>query len=70
MKKIEHLINGKLNSNFVNNTSSVFNPATGEEASQVVLGTEKCVQDAVNSAKKCIHILVIRNTTYEIKKNV
>ena len=47
MKKIEHLINGKLNSNFVNNTSSVFNPATGEEASQVVLGTEKCVQDAV-----------------------
>ena len=51
MKKIEHLINGKLNSNFVNNTSSVFNPATGEEASQVVLGTEKCVQDAVNSAK-------------------
>ena len=51
MKKIEHLINGKLNSNFVNETSSVFNPATGEEASQVVLGTEKCVQDAVNSAK-------------------
>ena len=69
MKKIEHLINGKLNSNFVNNTSSVFNPATGEEASQVVLGTEKCVQDAVKSAK-CIHNLVIRNTTYEIKKNV
>ncbi len=52
MKKIEHLIDGNFTSQFVNKTSPVFNPATGENISQVVLGTEKCIEDAVNSARK------------------
>ena len=37
MKKIEHLINGKLNSNFVNETSLVFNPATSLDILENVL---------------------------------
>ena len=51
MKKIQHFINGKYVSNNCKATTPVFNPATGENISEVVSGNENCIKDAVESAK-------------------
>ena len=51
MKKIQHFINGKYVSNNSKASTLVFNPATGENISEVVSGNENCIKDAVESAK-------------------
>ena len=51
MKKIQHFINGKYVSTNCMESTLVFNPATGENISEVVTGNENCIKDAVESAK-------------------
>ena len=52
MKTIEHFVGGKLFSGNSKRTSKVFNPATGEQSSEVKLASLKDVNQAVENAKK------------------
>ena len=52
MNLIQHLVNGKLEKNFSNRKGKVYNPATGEQASEVILGSNKDLDNAVTIAKK------------------
>ena len=51
MKKIEHFIGGRYISSNTDETSLIFNPATGENISQVVSGNKNSIKEAVESAK-------------------
>jgi malonate-semialdehyde dehydrogenase (acetylating)/methylmalonate-semialdehyde dehydrogenase len=52
MKTIEHFVNGKSFSGDSKKMGKIFNPATGEEESQVKLATTKDVNEAVAKAQK------------------
>ena len=52
MKTIEHFVGGKLFSGDSKRSSKVFNPATGEQSSEVKLASTKDVNQAVAAAKK------------------
>jgi len=52
MKLIEHFIDGKITKGLSKKTSKVFNPATGEQTSQVHLASKTDVDLAVEKAKK------------------
>ena len=52
MKTIEHFVGGKLFSGDSKRTGKVFNPATGEQSSEVKLASLKDVNEAVEKAKK------------------
>jgi malonate-semialdehyde dehydrogenase (acetylating) / methylmalonate-semialdehyde dehydrogenase len=52
MNLIQHFVNGKVTSGKSQRTGKVFNPATGEQESQVVLGLKSDLDEAVNVAKK------------------
>ena len=43
MKKIEHFIGGRYISSNTDETSLIFNPATGENISQVVSGNKNAI---------------------------
>ena len=52
MKIIEHFVGGKSFSGDSKKTGKVFNPATGEQSSEVKLASSKDVNQAVEIAKK------------------
>ena len=52
MKIIEHFVGGKSFSGDSKRLGKVFNPATGEQSSQVKLGSTNDVNQAVENAKK------------------
>jgi malonate-semialdehyde dehydrogenase (acetylating)/methylmalonate-semialdehyde dehydrogenase len=52
MKTIEHFVGGKLFNGESKRTSKVFNPATGEQSSEVKLASSKDVKQTVEKAKK------------------
>ena len=52
MTRIEHIIDGQRNSGSSNASQPVFNPATGAQSGEVVLGGSPEVDAAVKSAKK------------------
>tara|TARA_Y200000002_G_scaffold234112_1_gene193357 strand:- start:284 stop:487 length:204 start_codon:yes stop_codon:yes gene_type:complete len=52
MKTIEHFVGGKSFSGDSKRTSKVFNPATGEQSSEVKLASTKDVNQAVENARK------------------
>ena len=52
MKTIEHFVGGKSFSGDSKRTGKVFNPATGEQSSEVKLASTKDVNEAVKNAKK------------------
>ena len=52
MKTIEHFVGGKSFSGDSKRTAKVFNPATGEQSSEVKLASTKDVNKAVENAKK------------------
>ena len=52
MNLIQHFVNGKLTPGKSGRTAKVFNPATGEQESEVKLGSKKDLDDAVTIAKK------------------
>ena len=52
MNLIQHFVNGKLEKGFSNRKGKVYNPATGEQASEVILGSNKDLDNAVTIAKK------------------
>ena len=52
MKTIQHFVDGKSFSGESKRMGKVFNPATGEQSSEVKLATNKDVNFAVASAKK------------------
>ena len=51
MNLIQHFVNGKLEKGFSNRKGKVYNPATGEQASEVILGSNKDLDNAVTIAK-------------------
>ena len=52
MNLIQHFINGKITSGNSDRIGKIFNPATGEQESQVKLGSKSDLDDAVKIAKK------------------
>ena len=52
MKTIEHFVGGKSFSGESKRISKIFNPATGEQSSEVKLASSKDVNQAVEKAKK------------------
>ena len=52
MKRIKHWINGELVNGKSDRTGPVFNPALGEQISEVLLASDYEVDDAVKAAKK------------------
>ena len=51
MNLIEHFINGKITKGSSKKTSKVYNPATGEQTSEVNLASKTDVDAAVEKAK-------------------
>jgi len=52
MNLIQHFVNGKITSGKSERTGKIFNPATGEQESEVKLGSRLDLDDAVKIAKK------------------
>ena len=52
MNLIQHFVNGKITAGNSDRTGKIFNPATGEQESQVKLGSKSDLDDAVKIAKK------------------
>jgi len=52
MNLIQHFVNGKITSGNSDRTGKIFNPATGEQESQVKLGSKSDLDDVVKIAKK------------------
>ena len=52
MNLIQHFVNGNLSKGDSNRRGKVFNPATGEQTSEVILGSKKDLDNAVLIAKK------------------
>ena len=52
MKLIEHFVNGKLFSGSSDRIGKVFNPATGEQESEVKLASKSDLDHSVEIAKK------------------
>ena len=52
MNLIQHFVNGKAYKGDSSKKSKVFNPATGEQASEVILGTKEDLNKTVEVAKK------------------
>jgi len=54
MNLIQHFVNGKVIKGSSKKTSKVFNPATGEQASEVNLASKTEVDLAVQKAKEAL----------------
>ena len=52
MNLIQHFVNGKTNSGKSDRKGKIFNPATGEQQSEVKLGSKLDLDEAVKIAKK------------------
>ena len=52
MNLIQHYINGKIASGDSSRKGKVFNPATGNQESEVLLGSKSDLDNAVEYAKK------------------
>ena len=52
MNLIQHFVNGKITSGKSERNGKIFNPATGEQESQVKLGTKSDLDGVVHVAKK------------------
>ena len=52
MNLIKHFVNGKVTTGKSERTGKIFNPATGEQTSQVTLGSKIDLDDTVKIAKK------------------
>ena len=60
MKRIEHFIDGKIIKGLSNKTSKVFNPATGEQESEVRLASRSDLDSTVEVAKKAFETWSIK----------
>ena len=56
MNLIEHFIDGKTTKGFSKKISKVFNPATGNQESEVMLGAKKDLDLSVQAAKKAFEL--------------
>ncbi len=52
MNLIQHFVNGKIIPGKSDRKGKVFNPAIGEQKSEVILGLKSDLDDAVDVAKK------------------
>ena len=52
MKTIQHFVGGKSFTGDSKRTGKVFNPATGEQESEVILGSKEDLNNTVNIARK------------------
>ena len=60
MNLIQHYINGKVTPGNSKRTGKIFNPATGEQESEVKLGTKLDLEEAVKIAKKAFETWSIK----------
>ena len=56
MNLIQHFVNGKTTPGKSERSGKVFNPATGEQESQVKLGSKSDLDNAVQIAKKAFNV--------------
>ena len=56
MNLIQHFVNGKIISGKSERRGKVFNPAIGEQESEVILGLKSDLDDAVEIAKKLLRL--------------
>jgi len=52
MNLIQHFVNGKITSGNSDRTGKIFNPATGEQESQVKLGSKSDLDECSKNCKK------------------
>ena len=64
MKLIEHFVNGKIIPGSSDRKGKVFNPATGEQESEVRLASKSDLDQAVEAAKKHLK-LGLQNLLYK-----
>ena len=57
MNLIQHFVNGEAYKGNSNKKGKVFNPATGEQESEVILGTKDDLNKTVEIAKKAFEDL-------------
>ena len=70
MKLIEHFVNGKLFSGSSDRKGKVFNPATGEQESEVKLASKSDLDHTVEIAKKAFRNMVFKTSSSKSKSNV
>ena len=56
MNLIEHFIDGKIQKGNSGRRGKVFNPATGNQESEVILGSKKDLDLSVQAAKKAFEL--------------
>ena len=54
MNLIQHFVNGNLSKGDSDRRGKVYNPATGEQTSEVILGSKKDLDNTVLIAKKLL----------------
>ena len=60
MNLIQHFVNGKITSGKSERTGKIFNPATGEQESEVKLGSKSDLDGAVHVAKKAFETWLLK----------
>ena len=60
MNLIQHFVNGKLVPGKSDRKGKVFNPATGDQESEVILGSKSDLDQAVEIAKKAFETWSLR----------
>ena len=70
MNLLEHFVGGKLISGSSDRKSKVFNPATGEQESEVRLASKSDLDQAVEIAKKAFETWSLKTCTSKSKSNV
>ena len=70
MNLLEHFVGGKLISGSSSRKSKVFNPATGEQESEVRLANKEDLDQAVEIAKKAFETWSLKTSPAKSKSNV
>ena len=68
MNLIQHFVDGKSISGESKRKGKVFDPSTGDQSSEVMLGTQKDLDNAVIVAKKAFEDLKVRICPSESQK--
>ena len=70
MNLLEHFVGGKLISGSSDRKSKVFNPATGEQESEVRLASKADLDQAVEVAQKAFETWSLKPSSSKSKSNV
>ena len=67
MNLIQHFVNGKILSGKSDRKGKVFNPATGEQESEVILGSKSDLEQAVDIANKAFETWSLKSPIHRAR---